>query len=396
MMDAPVGLSRCLDCLGTAVLVGTIWTAAGEARGQERRPSVEFSRVPQDDPGGPSRLGRVEGRAAGARPGQSIVLYAHSGAWYVQPFADRRFTAIGPDGRWASETHLGTEFAALLVDPHYQPASMLAVIPDVGGGVVAVAVVPAKPVFWRTRWFRLSGVASGLLLALVLHRARVQQLRRQLHARFDERLRDRTRVAQALYDTLLQGFLGASMQLHAAVDQMVVDSPDRVRLDRVLATMGQVVREGRNVLNGLRSMEGEGEADPLEVALARVPEEITATGSGDFRVAVAGTAQRLHPIIRDELYAVGREALVNAFRHARPTAVELRIHYSSRRLKLVVRDDGCGIEAGVLEAARKGTGGVARMCLRAERVGARLRFVTRRGSGTEVELTLSAAIAFRP
>jgi hypothetical protein len=65
----------------------------------------------------------------------------------VQPFADKPFTAIQPDSTWKSLTHPGTAYAALLVDSRFQPLPTMAVLPNKGGLVLAVATVEgAKPV----------------------------------------------------------------------------------------------------------------------------------------------------------------------------------------------------------------------------------------------------------
>jgi formate hydrogenlyase transcriptional activator len=102
----------------------------------------------------------------GARPAQQIVLYARSGAWWVQPLADQPYTKLQPDSTWKNSTHPGTEYAALLVEPEYRPPPVTIVLPNPGGGVAAVAAVEGKPAFWQTWWFRAT---SGLaLLAMAL------------------------------------------------------------------------------------------------------------------------------------------------------------------------------------------------------------------------------------
>ncbi len=83
----------------------------------------------------------IEGTVSGSKPGQQIVLYAKSGTWWVQPFVGTPFTEIQPDFRWRNSIHGGTEFAALLVEPDYRPHSRTDKLPEVGGGVVAVASV---------------------------------------------------------------------------------------------------------------------------------------------------------------------------------------------------------------------------------------------------------------
>jgi hypothetical protein len=104
-------------------------------------PSIEFSRVPQADEGGRDKHDIIEGRVTGARPGQQIVLYARSGKWWVEPLVSQPFTRIQQNSKWVNATHLGTEYAALLVDPEYRPPATTDVLPAPGGGVAAVAVV---------------------------------------------------------------------------------------------------------------------------------------------------------------------------------------------------------------------------------------------------------------
>jgi len=104
------------------------------------QPSIEFSRVPQADDGGREKHDIIEGRVAGARPGQQIVLYSRSGAWWLQPLVSQPFTKIQPSSKWSNATHLGTEYAALLVEPGFRPPATTNVLPTAGGAVSAVAV----------------------------------------------------------------------------------------------------------------------------------------------------------------------------------------------------------------------------------------------------------------
>lgn len=354
-------------------------------------PSVEVIEVPPAAEGGEFRLGTIAGRVSGAGNGRRIVLYARSGDWYVQPYADRPFTAIQSDSTWTSSTHLGTEYAALLVDAEYRPLARTPALPGIGGGVAAVTVTEGAPPWWKTRWFRVACFVVAALGAVGLHRHRVRQLARELDARSDERLEERTRIAQELYDTLLQGFLSASMQLHLAVDQLPEGSPDRARLDQALAVMGRATDEARRVLHGLRCSAADDE--PLEGALGRLAGELGPDVVADYRVTVEGTPRPLHPIIRDEVYRLGREAVVNALRHARARSVLVEIAYAPGDLRMVVRDDGCGIDPGVL-ASSEGDCGVPGMRKRADRIGARLRIRSQAGTGTEVELSVPEAVAF--
>jgi len=109
-------------------------------------PSIEFSRVPKADEGGSESRAVIDGRVTGARPGERIVLFARSGAgvWWVQPFANQPFTAIEAESLWENSTHLGTEYAALLVSPDYHPPETTPNLPARGGEVLAVATAKGE------------------------------------------------------------------------------------------------------------------------------------------------------------------------------------------------------------------------------------------------------------
>ena len=128
--------------------------------------------------------------------------------------------------------------------------------------------------------------------------------------------------------------------------------------------------------------------------LARVQEEFSSQQTGEFRIVVAGAPISLHPVIRDEIYRIAREAIINAFRHAKANHVEVEIEYATRRLQITVRDNGCGIDAKMLQTGREGHWGLANMRERAEKIGATLSVLSRPGAGTEVQLVGAGKVAF--
>src|SRR5246500_1778430 len=103
----------------------------------------------------------IEGRATGARPGQRIVLYAKTdGRWGLCQQSGQPFTNIESDGRWKASVHLGIQYAALLVDPTYNPPEQTESLPIVGNGVVALAVVNGEgpaPVLRSPKILNFSG-----------------------------------------------------------------------------------------------------------------------------------------------------------------------------------------------------------------------------------------------
>ncbi len=248
------------------------------------------------------------------------------------------------------------------------------------------------PAVWQTLWFQLSLVAALGILTTLIFRWRMLHLAERLKLRFEERLAERTRIAQELHDTLLQGFLSASMQLHVAAEQLPPDSPQRASLDRILELMQQVNQEGRNTLRGLRTDSG---SLTLEQALSRVPNDLSHANTAAFRVIVQGHSRSLHPVIRDEASRIGREAIVNAFLHSHATAIEVEIEYTAGYLRLLIRDDGIGIDPEVLHSGREGHWGLIGMRERAGHIGATLKVFSRAEAGTEIELIVPGPIAYQ-
>ena len=255
---------------------------------------------------------------------------------------------------------------------------------------VDVEVVPA---IWQAFWFRALVVVVWAMGGLGIYRMRMFRLTEQMRIRFDERLAERTRIAQELHDTLLQGLLATSMQLHVVLNQLPPGSATQPQLSRVVAMLQQVVNESRNAVRGLRSSLSN--TDDLETAFSKVPEEFPSSKATEFRIVVDGLRRHLNPFIRDEVYRIGREALTNAFRHSGAANIELEIGYYPSELQLAVRDTGCGINQEVLHSGREGHWGLIGMRESAEKIGAHLKLWSRAEGGTELELTVPGNIAFR-
>lgn len=303
-----------------------------------------------------------------------------------------RYRLDGFDHEWSNPVSAGEAIYTNLSPGSYRFRVMASNSEGVWNSAEDVIGFEIAPAYWQTWWFRLAGLLALGLAVLALYRLRLLQLTRQLNVRFEERLAERTLIAQELHDTLLQGFLSAAMQLDVAVDQLPEDSPSRPRLVRVLDLMRQVIEEGRNALRGLR-LSSDTSKD-IAQALSGIPQELATGEDTGLRVIVEGSPRSLHPIVRDEVYRIGREAIVNAFRHARAKNIAVEVSYLENQLRLLVTDDGCGINSEVLESGRDGHFGLSGMSERAERINARFKVRSRIGSGTEVELSVPSHVAF--
>ena len=304
-----------------------------------------------------------------------------------------RYKLEGFDQEWSAPVSVGEAIYTNLSPRSYRFQVMASNSEGVWNSAIASVGFEITPAFWQTWWFRLSILLMLGLIGLTLYRIRLLQVTKQLNVRFEERLAERTRIAQELHDTLLQGFLSASMQLDVAVDQLPESSPFRPRLVRILDLMRQVIDEGRNAIRGVR-LSNDGSED-IAVALSGINQELNSGGETGFRVIVEGSPRALHPIVRDEVYRIGREAVVNAFRHARAKNITVEVLYLENQLRLLISDDGRGINSEVLESGREGHWGLSGMRERAERINARLKVRSRVGSGTEVELSVPTAVAFK-
>src|SRR5207244_11757184 len=101
-------------------------------------------------------------------------------------------------------------------------------------GAEAAVALEVQPALWQTWWFRLACVMCAGLATLLVYRLRLHQLTRLLNVRFEERLAERTPIAQELQHALLHGVISVSMQLYVAVDQLPADSRALTELNRIL------------------------------------------------------------------------------------------------------------------------------------------------------------------
>ena len=205
----------------------------------------------------------------------------------------------------------------------------------------------------------------------------------------EERRKERARIARELHDTLFQGFLAASMLLHNAVEQIPADSPSKSSFNHALSLIRSAIDEGRFALQGLRSSVTA--CMSLEQAFTDLLEQF-APGGVRSRILVSGKPRALALTVQEQIYLIGREALVNALLHSGASSIEAEVEYLPRSLRLVVRDNGRGMDQQAVQAKRDLHWGLAGMRERARGVGARLQVWSRRGSGTEVEVSVPLAI----
>jgi signal transduction histidine kinase len=325
--------------------------------------------------------------------GNKIVTFNFAGTSLSNPERTRfRYKLDGSDRDWSNAVTLRQVTYTNLGPGSYRFHIMASSGEGLWNGPETIISFTIARAYWQTWWFRSMYAAVAVLGVILLYRLRIYFLTRQLNVRFQERLAERTRIAQDLHDTLLQGVLSASMQLDVAEDQVPENSPAKPLLKRVLQLMGQVTEEGRTALRGLRTTPSDNLS--LEKAFSRMRQELGVSEKIGYRVVAQSATRPLRPLIRDEVYRIGREALVNAFRHASASTVEVEVDYASNYLRVLVRDDGRGIDPVVLQTGREGHWGLVGMRERSESIGGKLKLRSRVGAGTEIELVVPSTIAF--
>ena len=304
-----------------------------------------------------------------------------------------RYKLEGHDSDWQDPQNRRQAFYTDLPPGNYRFHVIASNNDGVWNEAGAAAGFVVLPAFYQTALFRILfvvAVAGTLGLFYIL---RLRRLAAAMQARFEERLEVRERIARNLHDTLLQGIYSASIHFDLANSGLQQDSPAKPAVERGLDLLRQVSQEGRNALRSLRSRQSSSEG--LEQALSLLPKEFALPENIDFVVATDGQPRVLRPLVRDEAYLIAREAVINAFRHAQASKIEVEVGYASRSFRVMVRDNGCGIDSQLLRIGREGHWGLPGMRERAEKIGGKLNVLSGVDAGTELVLSVPGALAFQ-
>jgi hypothetical protein len=218
--------------------------------------------------------------------------------------------------------------------------------------------VTQKPYYYETGWFRLVAVIAFVLTLTGGYRLRLHQIHAQMNARLDERVLERTRIARDLHDTLLQSLQALLLNFHS-VTYLLPNCPVEARnaLETAIENARHAITEGRDAVEGLRSVRHEG-AD-LEATIGRLGRELKAhcneSPPTDFHVNVEGATRSLAAIVGNEVHRIAIEALRNAFLHAGAQRIEVEIWYHTQEFRLRVRDNGKGIDLEALQTVATDT-----------------------------------------
>ena len=226
----------------------------------------------------------------------------------------------------------------------------------------------------------------------MVYRLRVRKIYRVLSARFDERLDERTRVARELHDTFMQTIQGSKLVAQHALKN--TEDHDRLvrALEQLSSWLERATEEGRAALMSLRSSTTE--KNNLVEAFRRAIDECGIGRSAEISFSVIGNSTEVHPVVRDEIYRIGYEAIRNACAHSGADRLEVTLDYA-HELTLRISDNGVGIDSEVVEKGKEGHFGLRSMRERAERIGSKFSLVSAANSGTVITLVVPGRVAFR-
>jgi signal transduction histidine kinase len=260
---------------------------------------------------------------------------------------------------------------------------------NAAGASLRVSVAAA---WYQTQSFKVLCVLLGGFLVWCIYHVRVRQLAATMGARFDERMAERTRLAQELHDTLLQTIQGTKMVADDALDESTDFERMRATMRRVSQWLGQATQEGRAALSSLRVSVTS--RNDLAEAFRRAADDCLIHRAMEVNLSVIGEPREMHPIARDEVYRIGYEAIRNACSHSGGTRLTIQLTFA-QDLSLRVSDNGTGMDIRIAEHGKDGHFGLRGMHERAARIGGKISISSSAESGTDISLVVPGKIIFR-
>ena len=246
----------------------------------------------------------------------------------------------------------------------------------------ASVAVEQVPHFYATFWFFVCCGVAALTFAILIYRLRIHQMKLRFQAVNEER----ARLAREMHDTVIQGCVGVSTLLEAALGVESSEESLRVQLltyasDQVSAT----IEAARDSVWALRnSSESNTDVGSLCGGLAR---EFQSSSSIPFQCRVSGQPFHLGDSATHELMMAIREAVTNALVHANAAQIDLDVDFNENVVKVAVRDDGCGFEPNAAKS-QKGHFGITGMQERVELLGGKMTIASEVAHGTVVSIVV--------
>lgn len=326
--------------------------------------------------------------AVGIEPGHALspVTLTVSGAGFL-PAALRRSHASGYVVEKLGPRHHPVPRGGWMI-----PAGELIVLPvDVYGDgapraafVAGISPHKALDAEYLTFFRMLADQLQRSLSEAYSHEQEAQRVLDMQRRAQAQQQAERVRIARDLHDTVLQSMQGMNYLLEAGLSQVEADPLTAHAMFREAASAAEhAVDEGREVLSLLRASSPR--MEPIEDALHGIWDELATAAGSDFSVQTSGSRRRLERNIWQEVHAICREAIANAVRHANASEIAVQVEFGAD-FRLVVSDDGCGIDDAIASRGLVGHYGLPGMRERALTLNGELEVSRRAGGGTRVVL----------
>ncbi len=200
--------------------------------------------------------------------------------------------------------------------------------------------------------------------------------------------KERERIAMDLHDGIIQSIYAIGLTLDDGRFYLAQDpARTRDRIDRAIVDLNDVIKDLRNYI--------------MDLEPARFHEQDMATGLADLarrlradsflsvnvNVSPLAVEALTHEQTRALLH-IAKEALTNARKHARATRIEIRLSLDDDHVRLVIEDDGVGMDTAASQPEQGPGKGLANMAQRAEQLGGTLAIDSGIGRGTQVTVTV--------
>ena len=260
------------------------------------------------------------------------------------------------------------------------------------GAASAIVSMRIQPYFWQTTWFMILAICAIAVILVEITRRQTRVRAERLSLRFQERVAERERIAYQIHDTVIQDMIGAALQLELLGFQ-IADQPTKAEslLGSLAERMRETIARSRNMVWSLHS------TAVVQYSLV----EVLRHAEAEFRLGVlpeftlmsVGEARHVHPLVRDEVYRICREALANAFRHSNAKSVQVTVRFIPDTLEVEICDDGDGMDETTIRHGRPGHFGLPGMQAHAQRIGAQIAIESAPGQGTRISLKVTTRVS---
>jgi signal transduction histidine kinase/ligand-binding sensor domain-containing protein len=352
-------------------------------------PPVQIGAITADG----RKIGETSGASLPAKTGAIHIAYAAL-SFAAPRKVLFRYKLQGYDKDWSPPVSLREVTYTNLPPGNYSFRVIASNNSGVWNELGAAAEFTILPAFYQTRWFLFLCAIALIGLFWLGLRWRVKRVAAAIRERAEVRADERVRIARDLHDTLLQGVQGLMLHFHVAAQELPEGSRTRASMDRALRTADHILMEGRDRVTRLRA------DDLTHVDLAEAFKAVAADLDHEqgvrFSLKIEGRAEDVVPPVLHELYYIGREAIVNAFRHSKATEISASLHCGPKTVEFAVADNGCGFDLFAQQTnPRKGHWGLPGMKERADAIGAVFKCLSTPSKGTRVTVAVAARRAYR-